>query len=200
MRYAVLAAAIGLVVLAGAANATIPERSLCTVTPCDANGGVIVVPDYNIETGTVQPSPHAAFTVNVRNANNDAIPNAYVELILGIPGNHWLCNDAVLTGTTDPLGDVSFNISGGGCTMNVNALRIIANNYPIREYDVVKSPDYENGVSNGTVDLADFGYFAACYGTSNCPCTDYKNSGLTELEDFSIFAESYGYACQELVP
>ncbi len=188
MRYAVLVAAICMVV--GAVGATVPDQNLCTVTPCDTYGGVIICPS------TI---PDGQFTVNVRNANNDPIPNAYVELVFGTPGNHWLCNDAVLTGSSDALGNVTFNISGGGCTMGADALRIIANTYPIRSFSWVKSPDFAGGAgSNGYVDLPDFSYFATAYGLSTYPCTDYKGTGATDLDDFSLFAGSYGKKCPEL--
>ncbi|MFH1144974.1 MAG: hypothetical protein V1774_10565 [Candidatus Eisenbacteria bacterium] len=197
MRYAVLAMAICLIAV-GAANATIPERTNCSVTPCDTYGGLILSPDYNIQLGMVMPRPAAEFVVNVRNANNDPIPSAFVEVVLGTPGNHCLCIDAVLTGTTDVNGDATFNISGGGCTIGTNAARIIANSVEIRAYDAVRSPDYENGTSDCLVGLPDFGFFATNFGGFSEPCTDYNGSGQTELFDFSVFAQSFGYTCEEL--
>jgi len=197
MRYAVLMVAMGLVV--GAAGATIPDADYCTVTPCDAYGAVLMCPDYSIALGMVSPIADTQFTVNVRNGNNDPIPAAYVEIVLGTPGNHVLCADAVLTGTTDVNGDVTFNISGGGCTLGTDAVRIIANTYEIRSYAAAKSPDFVTGTGgSGYVDLSDFGEFAACYGSPACPCHDYDGDGTVLLADFGMFAAAYGHKCQEL--
>jgi hypothetical protein len=192
--------AAGLLLSFGMAHATVPDPGYCTVTPCDADGAVLMSPNYKIATGMVDPPVETEFVVNVRNASNDPIPNAFVEIILNVPANHHLCNNVVLTGTTDGSGNATFNISGGGCTLGTGAVTIVANSVTIRTYDAVKSADLEAGVPNGVVELADFGHFSSTYGTYDDPCTDYKGSGLTELEDFGVFAKCYGLLCEELAP
>jgi len=199
MRYAVLLVATGLLLSFGMAHATIPDAGYCSVTPCDTYGAVLMTPDYSIPAGAVAPPLETEFTVNVRNASNDPIPGAFVQVVLGTPGNHYLCDDVVLTATTGALGNAVFNISGGGCTLAAGAVQIVANTVVIRTYDAVKSADFEVGTANGLVELADFSYFSSTYGTSTDLCTDYKGSGTTELEDFSVFAKCYGLLCEELL-
>ncbi len=186
MRNAVLAV-LGLVLCIGVANATVPDADLCSVDPCDDFLGVVIYP---------QPVPGGAaeFTVNARNADNDPIPSAFVELILGVPGNHMLCSDAVLTGTTDAAGNVTFAVSGGGCTLATDAMIVKVNGVIIRNFDTVKSPDYAPG-SNGRVELADFIYFGNAMATSAAGCTDYYNTGATALGSFIVFGEAFTHAC-----
>ncbi|MCK4412001.1 MAG: hypothetical protein KAY32_00520 [Candidatus Eisenbacteria sp.] len=202
MRYAVLLVATGLLLSFGMAHATVPDATYCSVTPCDTYGAVLVCPDYSISAGAVDPVVDIEFTVNVRNASNDPIPGAFVQTVLGTPGNHHVCNDAVLTATTDGAGNAVFNIAAGGCTIAAGAaVQIVANSVTIRTYDAVKSPDLiGSGDSDGIVSLEDFSFFAGTYGSTTDPCTDYKGSGMTELEDFSVFARCYGRLCEELAP
>lgn len=186
MRNAVLTV-LGLVLCIGVANATVPEADLCSVSPCDTFLGVVLYPQPNA-------GGAAEFTVNARNADNDPIPNAFVELILGTPGNHMLCSDAVLTGTTDAAGDVTFAISGGGCTTGAGALIVKVNGVNIRDYASVKSPDYAPG-SNGSVELADFIFFGTQFAGSLPGCADYYNAGTTGLGSFIVFGEAFTHAC-----
>jgi hypothetical protein len=186
MRNAVLTV-LGLVLCIGVANATVPEVDLCSVAPCDDFLGVVLYPQPNA-------GGAAEFTVNARNADNDPIPNAFVELTLGTPGNHMLCSDAVMTGTTDAAGNVTFAISGGGCTMGADAFTVKVNGVNIRTFENVKSPDYAPG-SNGNVELADFIYFGNQMSTSAAGCADYYNTGATGLGSFIVFGEAFTHQC-----
>lgn len=187
MRNVVLAV-VGLVLTCGIANATVPDPELCAVTPCDTFDGVVTCPYDGV-------APSATdFTVNVRNADNDPIPNAFVEIIFGTPGNHYLCPAVVLSGTTDTDGNVDFNVAAGGCTEGGAAIKIRANNVDIRTWMYVKSPDYD-GSANGAVELTDFTFFGAALVASAPGCTDYYNDGATGLPDFTTFGECWGKSC-----
>ncbi|MCK4304429.1 MAG: hypothetical protein KAY24_09350 [Candidatus Eisenbacteria sp.] len=186
MRSVVLAV-IGLVLTVGIVNATVPDPDNCAVDPCDTIGGLIIYPD------PVIPG-FASFTANVRNADNDPIPDAFVEIIFGMPGDLYLeCPDLVLTGTTDVNGNVTFDVSAGGCSVGANAAKIRANGVDIRTYENVKSPDYA-GVADGNVDLDDFIPFGSAMGVTG-GCTDYFNDGMTGLEEFIVFGEAWGRTC-----
>jgi len=188
MRKVVLAV-IGLVLSVGIAGATVPDPDNCSVEPCDTISGVLISPFSGAAPGAIQ------FTVNVRNSNNDPIPNAFVELIFGTPGNHFFCSSAVLTGTTNANGDVTFAVAAGGCTMGANAMTIRANNAPIRTYTNVKSPDFDGVAANGQVVLADFTVFGNAYVLGAPGCTDYFNDGATGLTDFTAFGACWAKVC-----
>ena len=186
MRSIVLAI-ISLVLTIGIANATVPNPDKCAVDPCDAIGGLIIYPGP-------EPGGYASFTANVRNADDDPIPGAFVEVIFGVPGDVYLnCPDLVLTGTTGVNGNVTFNISAGGCSTGANAVKIRANGVDIRTYENVKSPDYA-AMGDGNVDLDDFMAFGAVMGVTG-GCHDYFNDGLTGLEEFIVFGEAWGRTC-----
>ena len=183
-------AVFGLAILVGAAGATIPDPDLCSADPCDELGGVLVCPN--------SPSAPAfsQFTVNVRNGDNEAIPDAFVELVFGTPGNHCFCGGATLTGTTDAAGNVSFNVAAGGCTEGAGAIRIVANSVEIRSYGFVKSPDWD-GSSDCAVVLSDFIAFGGAYSVPGTPgCHDYDDSGSTDLGDFIVFGAGWGHVCE----
>jgi hypothetical protein len=180
-------AAIVLSLCVANASATVPDPDECSVSPCDDFIGMILYPDP-ISGGA------AEFVVNVRNDDSDPFPNAYVEIVFGTPGNHTLCSDAVLTGNTGPDGSVTFAISGGGCTLGADAVRIYANGIVIRIYEAVKSPDYAPG-SNGNVELGDFIYFGSQMSAGAVGCADYYNSGETGLGSFIVFGEAWTHVC-----
>lgn len=193
MRSAVLVVMVGLISL-GIANATIPDEDLCTVLPCDTFSGVITCPDHL--GSALNPLPSCDFTVTAVNGQGNVIPDAFVELLFGTPGNHTFCPTAVLTGTTNGAGQLVMNVGAGGCTMGASAIRIRVNNVVIRTFLNVKSADYDGSGSNGSVGLGDFVYFAGRYNVGAPGCTDFFNNGVTDLPDFVLFAASYARACQ----
>lgn len=193
MRSALLVVMVGLISL-GIANATIPDEELCTVLPCDTFNGVVTCPDH--VGGILNPLPNCDFTVTAVNGQGNVIPDAYVEVLFGTQGNHTFCPTAVLTGTTDGAGQLVMNIGAGGCTTGALAIRIRVNNTVIRTWESVKSGDFDGSVSDGSVGLGDFVYFANRYNASAPGCTDFFNNGLTDLPDFVFFAASYAHACQ----
>jgi len=187
MRNVVLAVVIGLVFLVGAANATIPDETLCTVDPCDSFGGVVTYP--NPVAGGA-----AEFTCNIRNGDNNPIPNAYVQVEFMVPANHFFCPDVVLDGNTDAVGNITFNISAGGCTEGMDAVQIIANGYLIRTYQNAKSADWAP-TANGSVELGDLIYFGGNFNPPMPGCSDYFNDNTTGLDDFIAFGEMWGHFC-----
>jgi hypothetical protein len=195
MRSAVLAVVVGLISL-GIANATIPEPGLCTVLPCDTFGGGATPGMVTCPNNGTNPVAAANFTVHAVNGQGNVIPGAFVEIIFGTPGNHHFCPNATLTGTTDALGDKTFNLSMGGCTIGAGAVQIKVNNTPIRTWTTVKAADWNGAASDGAVALADFVYFAGRYNAGSPGCTDYFNSSVTDLPDFVFFAACYAHACQ----
>jgi len=188
MRMGALAVFVGLVLSIGAANATIPDEDLCTVLPCDTFQGMLVCPD------SPAPAGFANFVVHVRNGDNEPIPDAFVEIVFGVPGNHCFCPLATLTGSTDEFGNASFNIAAGGCRVGANAVRVIANDVQIRSYANVKSPDYD-GASDCVVGLTDFIVFANGLSGGLPGCTDYYNDGGTDLSDFITFGQGWAHTC-----
>lgn len=188
MRNVVLAV-IGLALSCGIASATVPDPANCSVVPCDTYDGLITCP-YE---GT--PPPPIVFTVNVRNGDNDPIPNAFVEIFFGVPGNHCFCASVVLTGTTDANGNVEFAIAAGGCTTEAAyAVTIMANNVPIREYPNSKSPDYD-GSSDCQVALTDLTVFGGVYGGPGPHCMDFDSANGVDLVDFTIFGLCWARSC-----
>ncbi len=187
MRNAVLAVVIGLVCIVGTASATIPDPDLCTVDPCDDFLGIVTYPDPNVD-GSAQ------FTCNIRNGDNEPIPNAYVEGVFLVPGNHFFCPDLVLDGNTDEFGNITFNVSAGGCTEGGDAFQIIANGTLIRTYQNAKSADWAP-TADGEVGLADFIYFGSNYSPTIGGCSDLFNDGGTALDDFIAFGEAWTHIC-----
>ena len=190
---ALLAVLVGMALSLGIASATVPDPTLCSVTPLDETGAVVVSPECI--NGVEDPPDAIVFTVNVRNANDDPIPDAFVECIFGNPGNHYICGSAVLTGTTNEDGDVTFAIAAGGCTVEDGAFRIKANNVEIRAYDHVTSPDWDGTSGDGLVNALDLSAFGSSMGGGNSPCTDYDNNGATNALDLAVFGASWAYGC-----
>ncbi len=187
MRNVALAVVVGLVLSFGVANATVPDPANCTCDPCDAIGGMFTYPDPI-------PGGLADVTLNVRNADNDPIPGAFVEILFGVPANHFFCSDLVLTGTTGPTGNITFSMSMGGCTEAAGAVVIRANGVPIRDYPNVKSADWD-GTANGVVSGTDFTVFKNAFFAGVPGCTDYYNDGATGGVEFTAFLQAWAHAC-----
>jgi len=187
MRSVVLTV-IGLVLAIGVASATVPDPDNCSVTPCDDYAGVVTIPWEG------SPVTYFDFTVNVRNADNDPIPNALTELVLLTPGNHFVCPAAVMSGTTDGDGNITFNPAVGGCTMDTNAIIVVSNGVTIAAFNNLKSPDFDGG-ANGTVELGDFAYFSNAMLSHLSGCTDFFNDGDTGLDDFAGFTNGWANNC-----
>jgi hypothetical protein len=151
---------------------------------------MLTCPQYRGQ--VVSPLGGAAFTVNVRNLNNDNIPNALVEIAFNIPANHVECPNIVASGNTDANGNITFNLAAGGCSIGTDVVSIIANNVEIRTYDECVSPD---GDHSGACSLGDFTAFGSDFQNHVGGCFDFDNSGDTTLGDFTLFGQAFGLAC-----
>lgn len=169
---------------------SIPDPEYCEVIPCDATSSMLMAPFGGGEEPAV-----TVFIVVVREGPELPVPNAYVEILFGHPGELLICDSDRLVGITDAQGRVRFNIPGGGCSISPNAVRICANHADIRVYDQVTSPDYD-GAPDGAVALTDFTTFSAALVSGTGGCTDYFNDGTTGLDDFSAFGACWGKSCQ----
>jgi len=184
-----------LALAATAANADVPDPSKCN-TSIDGVQRVYMAPDG---LGDIAA---ASFTVTVRNAANNPIANAVVEVLIGGQGtNHTrICPSQTLTANTNASGVVSFNVGGGGCYKVPNAAVIRANGVEIRSFGAVMSSDYTGsdnagipGRSDLLVNPTDLSAFVAAYqgGTGPASCHDYNASGVTGPEDLGIFTVAY---------
>jgi hypothetical protein len=190
MRKAVLLVVAGLVFAVNIAGATQPEPTFCTATPLDTRLSVLTCPQYR--GAAVTPLAGAAFTVNVRNGADEVIPNAVVEIVFNIPGNHVECGNIVSSGNTDANGNITFNLAAGGCSIGTNVIKIIANGVEIKHYNECVSPD---GDHNGAVSLGDFTAFGSDFQSGAAGCYDFDNSGGTTLGDFTLFGQAFGLSC-----
>ena len=180
--------------LATTAVADVPDPSNCS-TSLDVPQRLYMCPDG------LGDCAQADFSVTVRNAANNPINNAVVEILVGgqVEGYTVICSGQTLTANTNASGIVAFNVGGGGCHKAANACVIRANGVEIRNFNTVVSADYgfsDNGGNIGgnyTVSPGDFGAFAAAYqgGVGPASCHDYDNSGVTAPGDFGTFAEAY---------
>lgn len=181
--------------LATAANADVPDPSNCS-SSLDDTGRLYMCPDG------LGDCPAADFTVTVRNAANDVIANAVVEVLVGgqVDGYTVICSNQELTKNTNASGVVSFNVAGGGCYKTAGAAVIRANGVEIRSYDVVVSADYASSDNGNTpnrgdydVDPIDLGAFVAAYqgGVGGPSCHDYNNDAGTDPIDLGTFVAAY---------
>lgn len=186
-----------LALVATVANADVPDPSKCS-TSLDTPKALYLCPDGLGDCTT------STFTFTVKNASGVAINNCVVEILVGSSGaggNIKICPLQTLTANTNPSGNVTFNIGGGGCNKVTNAAVIRANGVDIRNWNAVMSSDYTNidnlGAGPTYSDLkvapADFTTFVAAYkgGTGPASCHDYDNNTTTGPSDFTVFVGAY---------
>lgn len=167
------------------AMATVPDATKCTVTP-DLNGGCIIAPG-NLSGTTL--------SINVRNASNNPIQNAVVQVVFNAAID--ACANAVHNATTDVNGNCTINLRGGGCinAATPGACVVIANGIEIKNYTKVKSPDnasHTTSVPSGTVGVADLPFFADEFkGIAAAACHDYTNDGLVGTGDLPFFGDAF---------
>lgn len=169
-----LSALFVLALCSSVAFATVPDPANCSVSPGDALNGLVIAPN------SPAPIPATVYTVTVRNANNDPIPNASVVFEFGV--DIVICTTAQHSGTADGNGVAVITLSGGGCGDGV----VKANGIQIRSYSNVKSPDFDGAAGNGLVNLSDLVFFQ-----SDDTCHDYDNDNDVDLADLVIFAGAY---------
>lgn len=188
----VLAALFALALLGSMAMADVPDQSKCSVTPADALNGMIVCPRI--------PSALSAsvLTITVKNASNNPINNAAVVVIL--TAANPTCSNAVLTANTNASGVATITVAASGCANGVPASGIVkANGVTIRNYNNVKSPDFDGAAGDGFVNLSDLVKFANEFNNIDpAACHDYTNDGFCNLSDLIPFSEAFAGAkkCQ----
>lgn len=182
-----------IVLVAPVTRADTPDPTRC-VTTLDAVQRVYMAPDG------LGDLLAASFTVTVRNAANNPIANAVVEVLIGgqDTGHTRICPSQTLTATTNPSGVVSFNVGGGGCMKGTGAAIIRAEGVDIRSFGVVVSADYASCDNQGFPDMSDLAVnaqdlaaFVACLQDGGPSCHDYNNNGGTSLEDLATFTSAY---------
>ena len=179
-------------VLAIPALADIPNP--CCITSLDATQRLLLIPDLD---GT-NPSAFGTFTVTVRDDACIPINHAEVEILIRnlADSRVKLCGSAILTKYTDPDGKVEFNVPGGGCAKEPEAMSIRANGVIIRIFHSIVSPDYAAWDNVGQPDkwslsitARDFAAFAQAMGPGGSSCHDYDNNGTTGASDLSVFGQ-----------
>jgi len=163
--------------------ATVPDPTKCSVAPGDALNGLVTAPD--------SPAPISAtlYTITVRNAANNPIPNASVVIEFPAPTNIRNCTTANNTATTNAQGVANITLRGGGCKISAGAGLVKANGVVIRTYNNVKSPDWDGAAASGAMTLADLLAFRA---VPVFPfCHDYNNDNTMNLSDTLIFSSAY---------
>ncbi|MEZ4648984.1 MAG: hypothetical protein R3E97_09420 [Candidatus Eisenbacteria bacterium] len=164
----------------------VPDPPNNRVSPCDELNGMVLAPN------SPNPAPASEIQVLVVNNANDPIPNASVVVELWV-GPIQLCPNGVFTATTDAQGIAYLTLAGGGCRAGVALAGVIkANGVAIRNYENVKSPDFDGAGSDLVVNLADLVQFSAEFlGDAPAVCHDYDNNGATNLGDLIIFAPTF---------
>jgi hypothetical protein len=180
------------------AAASVPDPGFCTITPiyggpAAANEALLICPaDY----------VGSYYTITVHNSSDAAIPFAVVKIVLD--AQILTCSTPVPIHevTADVNGVAHMYLRGGGCLTNVaNAVRIYANDLPIRTILGVRSPD--NGAHtlcapNLAVTAADLSPFAEEFkGISAAACHDYTMDGACTAADLAIFGAGFkgGWIC-----
>lgn len=177
---------LALVFMTAPAWANIPNSSLSTVPNVIVEPGGLT--DYTVTiVGQLGP-----------------VHQALVELIFSPAADTLLCwcdgqTHPVITGLTDPNGDVVFNISGGGCIDPALlpggvAVEVFANGFKMAEVGVVSADAVDssgnlttegwNPVGSCSVGLSDATYFSQSISTGVYEfCADLNSDGSVGLED-----------------
>ena len=193
-------ALLGLALLAGRAlaNPSGPDPDHCSVMPPDGMASPRLV---GVPAGGSGEAPVADLEIVIRGWYGTPIGNAWVEVSLAgscnDPDPLCLCEGVVFTGTTDDEGYVRIRMRYGGCCRDASSAIIYANDFPIRGYDILMSPDYDGEHGDCRVNLADFVYFSGGYAQAGEPCRNYDGDGAEActLPDFVAFAGMYAKSC-----
>jgi hypothetical protein len=182
-----LSALFVLALCSSVAMATVPDPSNCEVTP-DLNNGVLICPDNPaLLNGTT-------YTITVRNADNNPIPNAAVVFELDV--NVGICTTFVDNATTDANGVATIILRGAGCISNqANAAVVKANGIIIKSFNNVKSPANGAPDFNAPLEAVDTSALVAFADTFNGiafgDCHDYDNTGTCDAGDLPFFGDAF---------
>jgi hypothetical protein len=160
----------------------IPDAANCTVVPADALGGLFLCPAV--------PSPVEGSSIVVTVNDNCNDPMGHVAVTVELLDRNPTCGPAILSGVTNSDGEVTFLLSGSGCSHQIALSGVIkANGVTMRAYPHVKSPDTD---ANGRVELGDLVSFANEFiGATPSECHDYDNDETTALSDLVLFASAF---------
>jgi hypothetical protein len=196
MKRAILALAV-LALFAAEAWASVPDPSMCSVTPWD---------DFTRSLGRGVPKTGGSALANVDvsvKANIGGVPTpidgAYVEVSWRENCTICICADATLSGYTNGIGNVTLNVGAGGCCQGGASVVVKAGDDTvippaltvIRAYDYFASPDAN---ATCTVTLGDFTAFGQMFNGTGY-CADYNGDGSVTLADFTYFGQSFNNSC-----
>ena len=190
-----LLSALVLLALAGSvASAGVPDPFNSSVLPPDGYAFPRVAGFLN------EPAPHpfADLIITVRNFANVPIPSAYVEVVFStLCEEICQCETFVMTGYTDPSGQVTINLAYGGCCYVEGgaAVAIYAEGAVIRAFEYAVAPDWNGAVGNCIMGLDDFTHFGTYWVSGEGGCTDYDGNGDTSFIDFTMFGQAWTLGC-----
>ncbi len=189
-----LSALVLLALVSSVASANVPDPDFCIVEPADLmiEPRLICVPD---DAGNVYADLH----IVVKGDAVMPLGDKFVEVWLNPDcTNLFMCDDLVLTGTTDSsTGVLDLNLNMGGCCSMTSAAIIIADGVPIRAYDIIASTDNNGGLGDGSTGLTDFVTFGQTWGPG---CTDLDGSSDANIPDFVAFGAAYTLYCAPYTP
>ena len=161
----------------------VPYPPACTVQPADGFNGVVIGPS------SPAPIPASVEDIVIQGQGNVPIADASVYVYFG--NGIRLCPGAVYSGATDSQGHLRLALNGGGCISGLDQACIIrANGIVVRDYQNVKSPDFDGVSGDGRMNLGDLVEFVR-ESNSHGVCHDYDNSGSYSLLEFTIFASAF---------
>lgn len=195
-----LSAMIMLALVSSVGWASVPDPDYCEVNPQDGMlcPRLVAVP--------LCESSFSHIDVYVRAFGGVNIDNAYVEILIngGCP-EFCECDCLELTGYTDANGHVEFFVEMGGCCEMDAAACILADGVPIRQYNMIASPDVGDtplppNEDMCLIQLVDFTAFGLNWGLPGCFDFDGQEnvSGfpcITDLPDFTLFGLVWSRGC-----
>ncbi|MFC1573094.1 hypothetical protein ACFL6M_05790, partial [Candidatus Eisenbacteria bacterium] len=199
-----ISALISLALAGGAASASVPHPDNSTVLPADgfATPRLVGIPSDVDKTDLAEDwISNTVVTI----MNNDTPPapieSCFVTLELVGPGvNLCFCDlyPPVWCGFTDATGRIVLYQPFGGCSWGVGFNVLIrADAIPLRMYQWIVSPDWNQDRGDCEMSVADFTVFGWAWSgdPSNIQplCSDYDGDGTCSVTDFTIF----GYAWSE---
>ncbi|MFC1572710.1 hypothetical protein ACFL6M_03835 [Candidatus Eisenbacteria bacterium] len=207
----VLLGALFLLALAGGtASASVPDAGNSTVSPADGfnTPRLVGIPSDDDKTPLAE-GWISNTVVTVRDGDNPPAPieSSWVTLTIADPDeNLCYCEQypPVWAGFTDANGRVVLYQPFGGCSWGVSWNAVIqADGIPLRAFEWIVSPDWNQDSGNCEITISDFTVFGWAWSgdPSNIQplCSDYDGNGLFTVVDLTLF----GYAwieggCTEL--
>jgi hypothetical protein len=199
-----LSALILLALAGGAASASVPDADNSTVAPSDGfvTPRLVGIPSDDDKTSLAEGwISNTVVTVMDGDSPPAPIESSWVTLtIIGPDTNLCFCDlyPHVWAGWTDASGRVVLYQPFGGCSWDVGDNVVIqADGIPLRLYEWIVSPDWNQDFGDCIMSGADFTVFGWAWSgdPSNIQplCSDYNGDGLITGSDFTVF----GFAWSE---